>query len=319
MTGSPKIVALAGGVGGAKMADGLVRAAGAEQVTVIVNTADDFLLYGLHIAPDLDTVLYTLAGIANPVTGWGIAGDTHEALGAIARYSRDPWFQVGDRDLATHMLRTEALRAGRTLTDVTAELAAALGVRSPILPMTDERVATLIETPDGPLEFQDYFVARRQRDEVVGVTFAGIESAPVTGSAAAAIAAADLIVICPSNPIVSIGPMLLVPGLRDALVASDAPLVAVSPIVGGKALKGPADRMLTSLGHESSAAGVAELYTGLVDGFVLDTVDRDLESRITGDGMRTLVTDAVMRDPADRGRLASQIVRFGLSLTRVPA
>lgn len=319
MTGSPKIVALAGGVGGAKMADGLVRAAGAEQVTVIVNTADDFLLYGLHIAPDLDTVLYTLAGIANPVTGWGIAGDTHEALGAIARYSRDPWFQVGDRDLATHMLRTEALRAGRTLTDVTAELAAALGVRSPILPMTDERVATLIETPDGPLEFQDYFVARRQRDEVVGVTFAGIESAPVTGSAAAAIAAADLIVICPSNPIVSIGPMLLVPGLRDALVASDAPLVAVSPIVGGKALKGPADRMLTSLGHESSAAGVAALYTGLVDGFVLDTVDRDLESRIAGDGMRTLVTDAVMRDPADRGRLASRIVRFGLSLTRVPA
>ena len=319
MTGSPKFVALAGGVGGAKLADGLVRAAGAEQVTVVVNTADDFTLYGLHIAPDLDTVLYTLSGIANPVTGWGIEGDTHAALGGIARYGRDPWFQVGDRDLATHVLRTEALRAGRTLTDVTAELASALGVRSAILPMTDQPVATTIQTPDGPLEFQDYFVRRRQRDEVIGVAFVGIESARMTDAVAAAIAAADLIVVCPSNPIVSIGPMLLLPGLRDALAAADAPMVAVSPLVGGKALKGPADRMMTSLGHESSAAGVADLYAGLVDAFVLDTVDANLEPRIAALEIRTLVTDTVMRDIPDRARLAAEVVHFGRTLARVPA
>ena len=319
MTGSPKIVALAGGVGGAKMADGLIRATGAEHVTVVVNTADDFTLYGLHISPDLDTVLYTLAGIANPATGWGIEGDTHATLGAIAAYGRDPWFQVGDRDLATHILRTESLRAGRSLTAVTAELAAALGVRSPILPMTDAPVATMIQTPDGPLEFQDYFVARRQQDEVVGVSFAGIESAIATDQVRAAISAADLIVICPSNPIVSIGPMLLVSGLRDALTAADAPIIAVSPLVGGRALKGPADRMMTTLGLESSAAGVAGLYAGLADGFVLDTEDAGLEPRIAAVGLRTLVTEAVMRDPADRGRLAAEIVAFGRALAPVPA
>ena len=319
MTGSPRIVALAGGVGGAKMADGLVQAAGAECVTVVVNTADDFVLYGLHIAPDLDTVLYTLAAIANPVVGWGIDGDTHATLGAIAGYGRDPWFQVGDRDLATHILRTEALRSGRSLTHVTADLAAALGVRSSILPMTNDRVATMIRTPDGPLEFQDYFVRRRQQDEVIDVAFDGIEAASVTDEVRVAIAAADLIVLCPSNPIVSIGPMLLLPGLREALIAAGALIVAVSPLVGGKALKGPADRMMTSLGHESSAAGVAALYAGLVDGFVLDTVDAELEPRIASGGMRTLVTEAVMRDAPDRGRLATEIVAFGLSRARVPA
>jgi len=319
MTAHAKIVALAGGVGGAKMADGLVQAAGADHVTVVVNTADDFVLYGLHISPDLDTVLYTLAGIANPVVGWGIDGDTHATLGAVAGYGRDPWFQIGDRDLATHILRTEALRSGRSLTDLTADLAAALGVRSPILPMTDDRVATLIQTPDGPLEFQDYFVRRRQQDEVVAVDFDGIETANVTDAVRAAIAAADLIVLCPSNPIVSIGPMLLLPGLQDALVAASAPVVAVSPLVGGKALKGPADGMMTSLGHESSAAGVAVLYAGLVDGFVFDSLDADLEPRIAATGMRTLVTEAVMRDAPDRGRFAEEILAFGLALVRVPA
>ena len=319
MTGSPKIVALAGGVGGAKMADGLVQAGGAENVTVVVNTADDFTLYGLHIAPDLDTVLYTLAGIANPATGWGIEGDTYATLDAIASYGRDPWFQVGDRDLATHILRTGSLRAGCSLTAVTAELATALGVRSPILPMTDAPVATMIQTPDGPLEFQDYFVARRQRDEVVGVSFTGIEAANVTDPVRAAIAAADLIVICPSNPIVSIGPMLLVPGLRDALDTAGAPIIAVSPLVGGKALKGPADRMMMSLGLESSAAGVAELYVDLADGFVLDRQDAGIEPRIAAAGLRTLTTEAVMRDPADRGRLAAEILAFGRTLAPVPA
>jgi LPPG:FO 2-phospho-L-lactate transferase len=310
-----RVVAIAGGVGGAKLAQGLALAAGADAVTVVVNTADDFDLYGLRICPDLDTVLYTLAGIADPVQGWGGSGDTTRTLEAIAAYGEDPWFKLGDRDFATHILRTARLRAGEPLSSVMAGLAAALGVRSHILPMTDDPVATLVETPAGLLEFQDYFVARRQQDQVNGVRFSGIERATPGPGVLDAISAADVIVFCPSNPFVSVGPVLAVPGLRDALAAAGAPKIAVSPIVGGSAIKGPAGKMLASLGHEVSALGVARLYTGLLDGFVIDKQDVRLAPEIEALGLRVLVTDAVMGGPEDRARLAAQALAFATPAT----
>lgn len=314
-SGSPRVTALAGGVGGAKLAQGLQRALAPGDLTVVVNTADDFDHYGLRISPDLDTVLYTLAGLANPVTGWGIEGDTYHTLDAIAAYGRDPWFKLGDRDFATHILRTEWLRAGATLTDVMAELAGVLGIPSRILPMTDDPVATLVETPAGLLEFQDYFVGRRQTDDVTGVVFAGIETAVLPQGVSDALTSADVIVFCPSNPIVSIGPLLAVTGLRDALARSAAPIVAVSPLVGGKALKGPADRMLATLGHEVSSVGVARIYAGVIDGLVIDTVDRDLTRSIEDLGIEVLVTGSIMGGPEDRERLANETLQFARGLT----
>src|SRR5215212_9684787 len=250
-----KVCAFAGGVGGAKLASGLQDVLSPGDLSVVVNTADDFDLWGLHICPDLDTVMYTLAGIANAETGWGIAGESFDSLEMLARFGEDVWFKLGDRDLATHVLRTARLRAGESLTRITADLSAALGVRSAILPMCNEPVATVLDTPDGPLEFQEYFVRRRQRDEVLGVRLRGIDDASPTDAFLETLAGADLVVFCPSNPVVSIGPILAVPGMREALSPSPAPRVAVSPIVGGRALKGPADRMLASLGHEVSATG----------------------------------------------------------------
>ena len=309
-----KVVALAGGVGGAKLAAGLQAALPPGDLSVVVNTADDFDLWGLHICPDLDTVMYTLAGIANPETGWGIAGESFETLNMIGRYGEDTWFKLGDRDLATHTLRTHRLRSGEPLTGVTDALTAALGVESVVLPMTDDPVSTVLETPEGPLEFQEYFVRRGQRDEVLGVELRGIEDARPTEAVLAAISGADAVVICPSNPVVSVGPILAVPGVREALASSRSPKVAVSPIIGGRALKGPADRMLLSLGHEVSAAGVAAMYSGLLDGMVVDTVDEGERDRIKALGMRVLVTDSVMRDDEDRARLALETLEFGAGM-----
>jgi LPPG:FO 2-phospho-L-lactate transferase len=310
------IVALAGGVGGAKMAQGLQAALPSGDLTVVVNTADDFELYGLHISPDLDTVMYTLAGIADPVNGWGVAGDTRNTLEAIARYGQEPWFLLGDQDFATHILRTERLRTGMPLSVVTTHLSDALGIQTRIVPMTDDRVATLVETPAGTLEFQDYFVGRRQSDDVLGVTFAGIERATAHPDAVAAIREADAVVIAPSNPIVSVAPILATPGLREALVNTLAPIVAVSPIVGGHALKGPAAQMLATLGHEVSALGVARLYVDVVDGFVIDEVDRELGPAIELIGPRVLEAATVMGDEADRRRLAVEVLDFAAALAR---
>jgi LPPG:FO 2-phospho-L-lactate transferase len=313
------IAVLAGGVGGARFIDGLVQAAGADDVCAIVNTADDFQLYGLHISPDIDTVLYTLAGLADPVQGWGIAGDSHATLGGIAAFGEEPWFQLGDRDFATHILRTAWLREGVTLGNVVERLRKALGVDTTILPMTDEPVATMIDTPASRLPFQDYFVRRRQRDDVIGVEFNGIETALPSQAALTAIRSADLVLFAPSNPIVSIGPILAVDGYKETLVTG-APIVAVSPIIGGKALKGPADRMLSTLGHESSALGVARIYADLIDGFVIDVADRDQAAEIEALGMRVLVTDAIMHDVPDRGRLAREVLAFGRTLkVKAPA
>lgn len=312
------MAALAGGVGGARLAAGLeasLRGTGGE-LSVVVNTADDFDLWGLRICPDLDTVMYTLAGIANPETGWGVAGETFATLEMLAAYGEDTWFLLGDRDLATHLLRTERLRRGEPLTQVTEALARGLGLGSRLLPMSDEPVATGIHTPEGPLEFQEYFVRRGQRDEVLAVELRGIQAARPTAAVREAVAGSDAVVLCPSNPLVSLGPILSLPGMREALSSSPAPKVAVSPIVGGRALKGPADKMLHSLGHEVSATGVARIYGGLVDGMVIDRADEGERSAIEGLGMEVLATDAVMHDPPDRARLADEVLGFAAALGR---
>ena len=309
-----KVCALAGGVGGAKLSAGLQEVLVPGDLSVVVNTADDFDPWGLRVCPDLDTVMYTLAGVANPETGWGLVDESFAFLGMLSRYGEDAWFKLGDKDLATHVLRTQRLRAGETLTAVTAELSGALGVPGAILPMCDEKVSTRLKTPAGLLEFQEYFVRRRQRDEVLGVEIAGIEDARPTDAVLGAVFGADVVVLCPSNPVVSVGPILSIPGMRDALAATDAPKVAVSPIVGGKALKGPADKMLASLGHEVSAAGVAVLYENLLDGMVIDGADEGQRAAIEGLGMEVFPTDAVMRDGADRERLAREVLGFGAGL-----
>src|SRR5215203_4933377 len=309
-----KVCALAGGVGGAKLASGLQDVLPRGDLSVVVNTADDFDLWGLHICPDLDTVMYTLAGISNPETGWGIENESFATLSMLARYGEKIWFKLGDKDLATHILRTSRLRSGETLTRIMAGLSGALGVESAVLPMSDDPVSTILETPEGWLEFQEYFVRRGQRDEVLGLRLRGIEEARPAEGVLAAIGGADAIVFCPSNPVVSVGPILALPGMREALVSSSSPKVAVSPIVGGRALKGPADRMLASLGHEVSATGVARMYAGLVDGMVVDRTDEGERAGIEVLGMRVLVTQSVMRDAEDRALLASETLEFGAGL-----
>ncbi len=309
-----KTLALAGGVGGAKLAAGLQASLPRGDLSVVVNTADDFDLWGLRICPDIDTVMYTLADLANPDTGWGVHDESFEALGMISTYGEDTWFQLGDRDLATHILRTNSLRLGEHLTEVTAKLTTALDIPSDILPMCDEPVSTILSTSDGPLEFQEYFVRRRQKDEVLGVELRGIVAARPTSAVADAVSEAEVIVLCPSNPVVSIGPILAVPGMRDALAASSAPKVGVSPIIGGRAIKGPADRMMASLGHEVSATGVARMYAGLLDGFVIGHEDEPESEEIEALGMSVLDTEAVMGDAPDRKRLAREVLEFSGSL-----
>lgn len=312
------VVAIAGGVGGAKLAHGLYRALPPDSLSIIGNTADDLTRYGLHISPDLDTVMYTLAGLANTVTGWGVTGDTFTALDMLARYDADAtWFQLGDADFATHIWRTNHLHAGNTLTEVSAAMMQALGVRARLLPMCDERVATLVETPEGWLEFQDYFVRRRHAPPVSGVRFEGIAEARVTAAVTDALSAADVIVFCPSNPLVSIGPILAVPGLRGALTASKAIKIGVSPIVGGKALKGPADQMLAGQGVEVSAYGVATGYVGLLDGFVVDEADAADAERVRALGIAARVTNTVMQSDADRETLAGAVLAFASALQSV--
>lgn len=308
------IVALAGGVGGAKLAQGLYRALPANELRVIVNTADDFDHVGLRVSPDLDTVLYTLAGLANPATGWGIAGDSFRTLEQLGAYGAEQWFQIGDRDFATHIRRTELLRRGVSLTTVTRSLSRALDVQAELLPMCDEPVSTVVTTPTAELSFQDYFVRRRHSDTVTGLRFAGIERATLTPDIAAALEAATAIVGCPSNPLVSLGPILAVPGLRERLRAAPGVKVVVSPIVGGKALKGPADTMLATLGHDVSALGVARLYQDFLDGFVLDRIDAHLAPTIEDLGLRTLVTDTIMGDADDRARLAHEVLAFAADI-----
>lgn len=308
------ILALAGGVGGAKLAAGLYQSLAPGELTVVANTGDDFDLYGLRISPDADTVLYTLAGLANPETGWGVAGDTFATLDMLARFGEEPWFRLGDRDFATHILRTQRLQLGWTPTRVLAGFTEALGVRATILPMSDSPVATLVRTPAGELAFQDYFVRRHHADDVLAVRFAGIEEATVSSEVRGAAESAAAVIFCPSNPVVSIGPILAVPGMRALLRSLAAPIIAVSPIVGGRALRGPADRMLLGLGVEVSPLGVASLYRDLLSGIIIDAEDEAEAARIEAYGMRVRVTNTIMDGEAGRRRLADEALRFAEEL-----
>jgi len=308
------LVLLAGGVGGAKLAHGLQAHRGSD-LTVIVNTGDDFERHGLLVCPDHDTVMYTLAGIDNREWGWGIAGETFAAAGMLDRYGEETWFRLGDRDLATHIVRTAALRAGDRLTVVARRLQVGLEVGPIILPMTDEPLRTEVRTGAGWIEFQDYFVRQQQAPDVLEVRFRGTATARPTGEVLAALADADRIVVAPSNPLVSIGPILAVPGLRDAIQQArgrGVTVTAVSGIIGGRALKGPADRMLATLGHEVSALGVARLYEDWVDRFVLDEVDAELAPAVEALGLAVHVTDTIMGDDAGRARLAGELLSLPL-------
>ena len=303
-----RISALAGGVGGARMLHCFAALGLNDRLTAIVNTADDFELWGLHISPDIDTVTYTLAGLANVEQGWGIAGDTRVALDAIARLGEDPWFLLGDQDIATHVLRTQRLREGQSLAQITAAFARALGINTTIVPMSNEPVRTHIRTAEGWLDFQSYFVGRRHADDVLDVRFDGIDSAQPAEGVIESINTSDIVLICPSNPIVSVDPILGVSGIREAISAATAKVVCVSPIIGGKALKGPAAKMLQQAGVEVSAAGVSLYYGDLVDVMVIDTRDAALESQIRKQGHDVIVLDTIMGDRADRARLASEIL-----------
>ncbi len=304
----PRVVALAGGVGGAKLAHGLQQVLEPGELTVVVNTADDEEFHGLLVCPDHDTVLYTLAGLADRERGWGLAGETWSAADVLAQLGEPGWFRLGDRDLALHVHRTRLLREGARLTEVNRGIGVALGVATPILPMSDEPVRTRVRTPDGWLAFQDYFVRLRQAPEVLEVAFAGIEKARPTAEVAAALATAQALVICPSNPFVSVEPILAVPGMRSLIAAARARgvrLAAVSPLVGGRALKGPADRMAASLGAEASATGVARIYAGLIDALLIDEVDAAEAPAIAALGIEPVVRPTVMTDDASRATLGA--------------
>jgi LPPG:FO 2-phospho-L-lactate transferase len=298
------IVVLAGGVGAAKFLRGLIEVVDPASITVIGNTADDEEFLGLHVSPDLDTVVYTLSDAVDPETGWGIANDTYTALEQAALLGQETWFKLGDKDLATHLFRTKLLRSGSTLSQATQAVVDAFGVMCRLLPMSDDRVRTVVTTDSGDISFQEYFVRRRQEDEVKALRFEGSEQAQPAPGVLDAIRSADAIIIGPSNPLVSIGPIFAVPGIREALVSANAKVAAISPIIGGRALKGPADRMLVSLGHESSATGVAKVYADVLDVLVLDEEDRALGPDVEALGITAVVTNTIMRDAASRRALA---------------
>jgi LPPG:FO 2-phospho-L-lactate transferase len=300
------IVALAGGVGAARMLRGLVAAVDPASVVAIVNTGDDVVLHGLHVSPDLDTVTYTLAGAINAETGWGLVGETWAAMDSLERYGAGlTWFRLGDRDLATHLYRTHRLRDGAPLSTVTAEIVAAWNLRLRLLPMTDDRVETRIDVVDeGEIGFQEYFVGRRHSVPVRGVRYAGADAARPAPGVLDALEAADAVLICPSNPILSIAPLLAVPGVRAAVEKRREDAVAVSPIVAGAAIKGPADRLLVELGHESSVVGVARLYAPLARVLVIDDADAGLAPAVEAEGMRCVVAPTVMHGPVEAAALA---------------
>jgi LPPG:FO 2-phospho-L-lactate transferase len=306
---SGKILALAGGVGGAKLALGLAIELPAAELKVAVNTADDFDHLGLSICPDLDTVMYTLAGVANPETGWGRRDETWTVMEALGPLGGETWFRLGDKDLATHIERTRRLRAGESLTSVMSDLAARLGVKPAMVPMSDDPIRTMVTTDRGELAFQDWFVRLRCEPVVKSVRFAGADKATAHPALLDATGLRG-IVVCPSNPFVSVAPILAMPGVRAALASTKAPKIAVTPIVGGQAIKGPAAKMLAELGHDVSALGVARYYKEWADGFVLDAQDAVLARDIEALGLRVKVADTMMRNDADKRRVARDVLDF---------
>jgi len=316
MSADGTVVALSGGVGGAKLADGLHRLLPTGGLTVCCNVGDDFEHLGLHISPDIDTVVYTLAGLADRERGWGVEGETWRFMAGLERLEGETWFQLGDIDLATHVLRTERLRAGEKLSEVTAELAQALGLATRVCPATDDPVRTIVETPDGDLTFQSYFVRERCAPTVTGLRFSGAEDARPSPSVIDALDDAHLqaIVWCPSNPFLSIQPMLAVTGLRDAIARRRVPCVAVSPVIGGEAVKGPLAKMMREMGLPVCSSAIAALYVGLIDGMVIDETDRAEAPAIEALGIKVLTTPTLMRTIEDRGRLADRALTFAVSL-----
>ncbi|WP_307816067.1 2-phospho-L-lactate transferase [Myceligenerans indicum] len=320
-----RVTLLAGGVGGARLAHGLDLAlrpsdepmpisgnpAPRHPLTVVVNVGDDTELHGLWISPDIDTVLYTLAELNDEERGWGLRGETYATLEQLARLGEDTWFTLGDLDLATHIVRTARLRSGSPLSAVTSQIAESLGVRPRILPVTDDSLATMVDTPSGRLGFQEYFVGHQHSDEVLGLHFEGAEATRPAPGVVDALREAELVLLAPSNPFLSIDPVLAVPGVRDALTGTAARRVAVSPIVGGAAIKGPAAQILESLGHEVSALGVARLYTELADVMCIDERDAHLSGPIADLGFEVLVTDTIMGGPDGRERLARELLGLG--------
>lgn len=313
---SPRVTLLSGGVGGAKLALGLYRELAPEALTLVANTGDDLELFGLRICPDTDILAYTLAGRVNEATGWGVAADTFHALDVARQLGATGWFNLGDRDIGVHLFRTELLCQGVGLAEVTARLAAGLGLRCTVLPMCEQPVATMLDTDEGELGLQAYLVQRRAQPTVRAVRFAGVERATPAPGVAEALAASDVVLLAPSNPLISIAPILAVPGLRDALRASPAVKLAVSPVVAGRSLKGPTDRMLAQLGHEVSPVGVARLYADVLDGFVLDEQDAAQAPAVEalGLGVRSLPT--VMNDLPAKRALARALLEAAVAWPR---
>ena len=309
------IIALCGGVGAARFLRGLVTQVDPADVVAIVNTGDDRLFYGVHVSPDLDIVTYTLSGRVDRVRGYGIEGDRFDVIDALGSFGHESWFRLGDRDFATSHHRTLRLREGARLTEVTAEISRHFGLTTRILPMSDDPCPTIVELEGNRrVHFEEYLARDGAPDEVRGVDLSEARNAQPAPGVLDALTAAETILLCPSNPIVSIGPILAVPGVRDALERSGAPVVAISPIVGGAPVKGPADRLMRGIGAEVSARGVAEFYRGLIDGFLIDTRDADLAGDIEAMGIQTRVLDTIMRDVAAAARLAEAALSLAVSL-----
>lgn len=303
-----KIVALAGGVGGARLSDGLAQVLEPNHLTIIVNTGDDFTYLGLKISPDLDTVCYSLAGLANPETGWGRKNDTWHMFKHLRELNMPDWFQLGDTDMATHLARTVRLDEGYTLSQVTQEFCRLWGVQCKVLPMSDDNIQTLVYTEEGELEFQEYFVHRHSQPAVTGFRFKGVENSRPASGVLDAIRQSDAVIICPSNPWVSIDPILCVPGIKEAIITRS--VYAISPIIGNKTVKGPAAKMFSELGIQPSPLAVAQHYSSVIDYLVIDNSDAGIVRDINKEGIQTIVTDILMRDQPDRGRLAREILDF---------
>jgi LPPG:FO 2-phospho-L-lactate transferase len=310
------ILALSGGVGGAKLALGLSRVVPSESLTVVANTGDDFTHMGFHISPDIDTLLYTLAGLANPETGWGRQGETWSFMEAAGQLGAETWFNLGDKDLALHVARTQRLTAGASLSEVTSELAKVMDIHVEILPMSNDPIRTIVETAKGPLAFQHYFVRDRCEPEVSGFFFKGMDEAKPNPKFMQRLVSKHLetIIICPSNPFVSVDPILRINGIKNVMRECSAPIIAVSPIIGGKAVKGPAAKMMKELKLPVTALSVAKFYKGLIDGFVIDIEDEDIASEIESLGMKVLITQTFMKTLEDREALAAATLEFSSGL-----
>jgi len=302
------ITVLAGGVGAAKFLQGLLKVVPEEDLSVIVNTGDDIELYGLHISPDLDIIMYTLAGMVDQKKGWGIREDTFHCLEMLHKYGYETWFNLGDRDLATHIRRTQLLNSGLKLSEVTGRLCRSFGLKLRILPMTDDRFETRVMTDRGDMHFQEYLVKRGAQDRVIDVLFKGVEKAQPAPDVLDAISNAEAVILCPSNPIVSIGTILSLKNVRNALKETKAKVAAISPIVGGAPIKGPADKLMMGLGLEVSSYAVGELYKDFLDLFIIDLVDKTQRPRIETLGLRVLITNTIMKDLEDKIRLARVVL-----------